>query len=528
MEHNEPKEYNKLFVGGDLSGIQKFLYNITSHKAAVSLKGRSAFLTEYLKEVCKDIELAIIDAGGDYDELYCSGGKFYLVTQNTEAIVKAINDCAEGIIEKLWEKHKGQLGLNIAHVAFKEECDGKFSVEGHEDEKKDSGVLWKYLNAIFARQKNQKFKKLLLKLENYEEFFTPQPINSETQVCAVTGIEDDKNVKCVSIGGGLFVLPSVKEQIERGEYLSKKQGTLNKDGKPKTFEDYADGSDLGILRMDVDGLGKRFIIGFDTIAEYKEFSGKVKNFFEDYIGGGQGNFEGEKLLDTADYRKYLNVIYAGGDDLFIIGRWDKLIDFAELIHRKTEECFKENWYMDEGEKRNISISGGIAIVKPKFPIAKAAEMAGEAEEASKQIEGKNAFNMFGKTIKWDGEFGKVKDYKNKFVSYAQDKDIEFNKSILHKLMLYSTLADMNKAKEQKNYSYVWHKAYYITRFMEKYKNFNKESDPIKREKKKERWDFCCELRDGPKAGDVNNDRFLELIAVAARWAEQELRMKNNL
>lgn len=29
-----------LFVGGDLSGIQKFLYNITSRKAAVSLKGR--------------------------------------------------------------------------------------------------------------------------------------------------------------------------------------------------------------------------------------------------------------------------------------------------------------------------------------------------------------------------------------------------------------------------------------------------------------------------------------------------------
>ena len=37
------REYNKLFVGGDLSGIQKFLYNITSRHASVSLKGRSAF-----------------------------------------------------------------------------------------------------------------------------------------------------------------------------------------------------------------------------------------------------------------------------------------------------------------------------------------------------------------------------------------------------------------------------------------------------------------------------------------------------
>lgn len=43
MEDYRPKEYNELFVGGDLTGIQKFLYNITSRKAAASLKGRSAF-----------------------------------------------------------------------------------------------------------------------------------------------------------------------------------------------------------------------------------------------------------------------------------------------------------------------------------------------------------------------------------------------------------------------------------------------------------------------------------------------------
>ena len=36
--------FKQLFVGGDLSGIQKFLYNISSKKAAVSLKGRSCYL----------------------------------------------------------------------------------------------------------------------------------------------------------------------------------------------------------------------------------------------------------------------------------------------------------------------------------------------------------------------------------------------------------------------------------------------------------------------------------------------------
>ena len=50
------KDYKQLFVGGDLSGIQKFLYNISSKKAAVSLKGRSYYLQQYMDNVCSKIE----------------------------------------------------------------------------------------------------------------------------------------------------------------------------------------------------------------------------------------------------------------------------------------------------------------------------------------------------------------------------------------------------------------------------------------------------------------------------------------
>ena len=50
------EEYDKLFVGGDLSGIQKYLYNISSHKAAVSLKGRSAKLSDYMNDWCEEIK----------------------------------------------------------------------------------------------------------------------------------------------------------------------------------------------------------------------------------------------------------------------------------------------------------------------------------------------------------------------------------------------------------------------------------------------------------------------------------------
>lgn len=526
------QEYKQLFVGGDLSGIQKFLYNISSKKAAVSLKGRSAFLSKYLRNVCDTIEKLILGCNGTFEELYCSGGKFYLITDNTPMIITALNDCISLCKKELWENHRGQLSLNISYIAFKEEG-GKFYVEGHDEEQNtNSGVLWKYVNAEFARQKNQKFKELLL--DNYNQFFEVLPVGGKPLVCALTGIESDE---CIPLDdsvadeddAGCVFLPSVVDQIKEGKRLSIQQGLLNSNRRVKTFTDYAAGSYLGVLRMDVDGLGKRFIIGFDTIKEYKDFSSKVKEFFEGRIGDSPVYDKKDKLLDELDaetglpYRNFMNVIYAGGDDLFIIGRWDKLINFAELIHKKTEEYFRDNTYWEHTIDNNgnnvrvehrITISGGIAIVSPKYPIDKAAEMAREAEDAAKQG-AKNAFNMFGKTMSWDKEFEEVKTRKNKFVNLLQDSKL--SKSILHKLMLYASIAEDNKNRKMKgesvDYSYIWHISYYLTRYIKRY------------ESNKDVCDFCRKLRDEDL--DFKNIRSLEKIAIAARWAELILKKNEN-
>lgn len=524
--------YKQLFVGGDLSGIQKFLYNISSKKAAVSLKGRSAYLSNYLRKVCNEIKNTILGCNGNFEELYCSGGKFYLITDNNPAIISALNDLIVLRKRELWENHRGQLGLNISFIAYNEK-NGKFYVEGHEDEQNtNSGVLWKYANADFARQKNQKFKELLI--DNYNQFFEELPVGGKPLVCALTGIESDE---CIPLDSdiadeddaGAVFLPSVVDQIKEGKKLSIQQGLLNNNGKVKTFSDYAEGSYLGILRMDVDGLGKRFILGFDTIEKYKDFSAKVKDFFEGRIGDSPEYNKKDKLLDELDsetglpYREYLNVIYAGGDDLFIIGRWDKLINFAELIHKRTDEYFRNDSYLEDTKDDNgipvrvehrITISGGIAIVKPKYPIDKAAEMAREAEEAAKQGE-KNAFNVFGKTISWEKEFEEVKKKKDDFVYFLQDSKL--SKSILHKLMLYASIAEENKNRKKRgkkeDFSYIWHISYYLTRYIKRY------------ESNKELCKFCRKLRDEDL--DYKNVRSLEKIAIAARWAELILKMKDN-
>jgi CRISPR/Cas system-associated protein Cas10 (large subunit of type III CRISPR-Cas system) len=487
MEKEE--NFNQLFVGGDLSGIQRFLYNISSKKAAVSLKGRSYYLRQLMENVCNDIKHALQDNGAkNVNVIYNSGGKFYLLTDNTPQTVHAVETCAKQSKQKLWDEHKGQLGLNICHVAFHENPDG--TVDCHDAPKQRPGYLWKKANEDFSHQKSQKFKDILT--DSYQDFFEPIIVGGKPKVCAVTGIESPDCVRMPDEDEvEMYVLPSVRQQIQLGEELSRQEGF-------KTFKKYAEDSKLGILRMDVDGLGKRFIEGFDSIDQYKTFSKRLVDFFEEGT---------KKIQSEIEFKPYLNIIYAGGDDLFVVGRWDKVIDFAERIHKETNECFGND---------GISISGGIAIVQPKFPISKAAELAGEAEDAAKQFRDgeKNAFHMLGKTVSWNQEFDYVKSYKQQFITLIEEQGL--SKGILHKLMLYSSIADRNKVLRKEGqaeeYSYIWHLSYYLTRYMKRYES----NKPV--------CEFCRSLRD--REIDYRNGRKLELIALAARWAELLLKDNN--
>ena len=313
--------FKQLFIGGDLSGIQSFLYNITSEKAAVSLKGRSFSLQQYMNKACERIKQAAKEAGAkSADDIYCSGGKFYILTDNSEQIVNSIDACAAQLKHDLWKEHMGQLGISISYVPFTEHEDGTVDAPGLHREK--PGCLWRAVNAEFAKQKNQKFKDILL--SEYKNFFEPIPVGGKPLVCAVTGIESPN---CVKIKGDkgepIYVLPSVKQQIQLGEDLRKQQ-------QFKTFEDYADNTDLGILRMDLDNLGKRFVSGFNSIKEYQAFSERLDKFFKTEIEG----IRQDKL-----FKEHLNIIYAGGDDLVVLGRWDKTIDFAERVQKEFSSRF---------------------------------------------------------------------------------------------------------------------------------------------------------------------------------------------
>ncbi len=556
-----------ILLGGDVSGIQKFIYNISSKKAAVSLKGRSFYLQLLVDSVIQriishpDIEATIAQV------VYSSGGKFYMLLPNTTKVISAIDALRQEFEQKLWEEHKGALLLNIDYVPFMFNTDSKsFSFDGAKPNA-NIGDLWKALADKLTSCKNSPFKTMATKYE----LFTAKEVSADDKVCAVTGVEG-KCVKLSSEGNEtIWVLPSVKKQCELGtvlkdadyivtytkdidpKYLNnrsklevnilgvhnylfdEKELALNASefvgitsvdvcrvksinrlvipslkgvscryafqfyggnkqalvyGNNKTFEELADDEYLGVLRMDVDNLGAIFIKGLPesskSFAAYSTLSFMLDWFFSGYLN---------TIREQNIFRDDVNILYSGGDDVFAVGKWDKLILFAAEVRRSFAKFVGRD---------DISISAGIVFVNAKFPISKSALLSGDAESNAKNfaqygLPNKNAINLFGVNVSWKNEFDMVESLKSEFVNLiAYD---EMPRSILHRLMI------LWQKKNEGDMSYMWHTAYYLKRFSEK------KSEKIS--------EFCKRLKT-----DLCNSRKYDLTAVACRWAELELRFSD--
>ncbi len=147
---------------------------------------------------------------------------------------------------------------------------------------------------------------------------------------------------------------------------------------------------IGVLRMDVDNLGQVFSEGVPdlTLPKLSALSGTLDLFFGGYLNE----------LVRAQAKNDLYIIYAGGDDLFIVGAWHHLPDLAEAI-RNAFKSFT-------GEHPALSLSGGITLEGARFPLYRAAERAGEAEGRAKRYtrsdeRRKDALCFLGTVVGWE-------------------------------------------------------------------------------------------------------------------------------
>ena len=200
----------------------------------------------------------------------------------------------------------------------------------------------------------------------------------------------------------------VASRLWIADYVSRKS-----DGEVYTFEDLAQMSGtekvgmqrLGVLRADVDNLGAAFISGFisdtkenpyhfNTFSRYADLSRALSMFFK--VGVNKivsGNVSGvEDAKDTyrlwnkdTSEKGHIHIIYSGGDDVFLVGPWDELIEAAIDIRNRLKDL--------TGGK--ITMSAGLGMFTHNFPISKMAEITGNLESTAKDMPEKDSIALFG-------------------------------------------------------------------------------------------------------------------------------------
>ncbi len=86
---------------------------------------------------------------------------------------------------------------------------------------------------------------------------------------------------------------------------------------------------------------------------------------------------------TETRKRNATIIYSGGDDVFIVGAWNDIIEFSVDL-KKAFQRYTQG---------TLTLSAGIGIYEPGYPISAIAEEVGEQEEQSKKLPGKDAVTL---------------------------------------------------------------------------------------------------------------------------------------
>ena len=585
-----------ILIGGDISGVQGFIYTLSAKGAAKTLRGRSFYLQLLTEAILRYIlrELGLPSA----NVIYSGGGHFYLLAPPSAAQRLAT---IRQQIDRALIKHHGTslyVALEAVDVPASGLRLGAFP------------ALWDEIHLRLGRAKQRRY--LDLGDDLYSQVFQPQPHGgNKDKTCSVCGEEkesvtqwdDEKEALICSLcrsmvedigqklPATMFVAlemlpqqkceagtvadvlrefgltfsliesddarisldqeveraviwalddvqrwpvvanvptahivrymvnltPAVADRIEADEINERLKAAeaneLARAGQPKTFNHLqvqATGIPrLGVLRMDVDQLGDLFSYGFGegekslaSLARISTLSFQLGLFFEGWI---------KRLceqLDAQQGRELIYAVYAGGDDVFLIGPWDQMPILAQSIATELSRY--------AGGNPDVHLSGGVAFVHGKYPVYQAAEDAREALEQAKHIDAdKNAFSFLGRAWKWN-EFQQVAEKQQRLLKIVGkpnevDGGLGGPQAILQTLrMLAQDEAD--KAKRSKGRPvwgpWMWLGAYQLTRMAKQAER----NEPLK--------DALLAIRDELS---TNNYGDIAQWGTAARWAQLWLR-----
>jgi CRISPR-associated protein Csm1 len=453
-------------IAGDLSGIQKFIYTIMSDGALKSLRARSFYLElvteEVVQQLLEKLELPRSSV------IYAGGGNLYLLAPS--GLEQQVQDIAFQMNDWLTQEFQGKVFLSLTSKSCDADdvAGNKFTTTWNQAiEQINLQKTQKFANQLDQLHRVLEIRSSyapckVCHRDDQRRLFRLNPSEADSaRACMVCK-------RIFRLGGQLFkvkaivrsttprypqaldriklklpgravyyhLFANIPSAIDAGDtvllinnwnladysachavpLLLGNYGALGQDGfmTAQEFADHAKSNGgiprVGYLRMDVDRLGQIFAKGLGEAYSLPRLAGlsrQMSYFFKVYLNS-LAEFRQKNFIDPAEKykfkalsstdRKNLLFIYAGGDDLFVSGAWNEVVEFAFDVYQSFRAY--------TGNNPSITLSGGISLEVPKFPLYQAANSSGEAEEEAKGND-RDSLGLFGDAFKWSEWLGTV-------------------------------------------------------------------------------------------------------------------------
>ena len=484
------KAYNEdyfLMFSMDISGIQSFIYKVDSSEALKSLRSKSFYLEIMLEHIVDELLEAVNLSRTNL--IYSGGGHAYILLPNTDEVIEKISIFKADT--KKWFIDNYGIDLYVA-MGYKP-CSAntlKNSPKGSYEK------LFKEVSKALSNEKISRYSANEIRRMNS---FRNEESTRECKVCGrvdhltaediceycdsfkrisrdilnksfgfVTVVEEKDKVKnCIKLPFDKYMLMEDEESLKHRAHTNE-NGYVRSYSKNKMYTgvnvatrlwvgDYSSESSfealakastgidkLGVLRADVDNLGKTFISGFKpehtSLSRTASFSRKLSMFFKLHINNILEN--GEYMVDgSKPAKRNATIVYSGGDDVFIVGAWDDVIGLAIDLSDSLKKY----------SQGTLTISAGLGIFPKKFPVKAIARQTGLLEEASKRVQDKNAVTLFEdvynqdckyefdcgeQTYKWDIFKNRVMGEKYVLIESFFSDDDEKGMAAIYKLLRY--------------------------------------------------------------------------------------------
>ena len=461
------------FIKGDISGIQKYIFDLKTTNNNAKLLRAKSFQIAALSEILS--EYIVRKFGVTYANIIMSaGGNFMVLIPNTVSAKELLPQLQLDIESYFLDEYAGKLAVIVS--------DG---VEASPNDllKENVQDLMNRIGENTDKCKQKKMQKALEKGAVLSGIYKQLQEYGECPKCGVfpaSGLEEDGSPcecedckKLTQIGGNLVRAGSVLIDSETLESFAKMVkvdksylpgGSLVNDykaGKPITYMPYtapkgisgeiltfeelaakASGNNkLAMFKSDIDNLGLVFSASLGermSFSRYADLSHQLHYFFSAYYTWFVRNHTYLRKGVDVPYSDVIYTVFSGGDDLCLLGAWDAVLQFATDFEAELRKFTNNN--------PSVSLSGGITLSSCTVPVKNIAANAEESLETSKRRkeEGrtvKNAITVFGTTVSWQ-DYKKCLENGHKLESYLEQKKL--SAGVVYKLIDFAERAERIK------------------------------------------------------------------------------------